>query len=80
MFTRELRIQPLTRAKVPQSFPLVQLAMPQLSLDLWQDYALDHISLGGIRDGGILKAGLDPLTLDQAGTQGPAGHEECWRK
>ncbi len=56
MFTRELRIHPLTRAKVPQSFPLVQLAMPQLSLDLWQDYALDHISLGGMRDGGILCA------------------------
>ncbi len=56
MFSRQLSIQPLTRGKIGQSFPLVQLAMPECSLESWQDYALGHLSPGGLRDSGILCA------------------------
>ncbi len=56
MFSRQLSIQPLTRGKIGQSFPLVQLAMPDCSLEAWQHYALDHLSPGGLRDSGILCA------------------------
>ncbi len=56
MFSRHLSILPLTRDKIGQSFPLVQLAMPDCSLEAWRDYALGHLSPGGLRDSGILCA------------------------
>ncbi|MCG8357831.1 MAG: hypothetical protein MI920_19880 [Kiloniellales bacterium] len=46
----------MTRPKIHQSFPLVQLAMPNCTLEAWQDYALSHLSPAGLRDSGILCA------------------------
>lgn len=53
---RQVQIRPLTRAKISQCLPVVQLIMPEVSAEAWQHYALAHLSPGRTTEQGILAA------------------------
>ncbi len=54
----QLTIQPLSAARVNQAFPLIQTALPEVTLAAWRDFAAALMkgrnARGDIQEGGIL--------------------------
>ncbi len=54
----QLKIRPLSAERVSQAFPLIQTALPEVTLAAWRDFAAALMSggdaPGGAREGGIL--------------------------
>jgi hypothetical protein len=50
----QLKIRPLSAERVAQAFPLIQTALPVVTLAAWRDFAAALMSGGDAREGGIL--------------------------
>lgn len=50
----QLKIRPLSAERVSQAFPLIQTALPEVTLAAWRDFAAVLMSGGDAREGGIL--------------------------
>ncbi len=51
---RQLRIRPLTAERIAQAFPLVQMSLPQVTLDAWCDFAAALVAQGASAATGII--------------------------
>jgi hypothetical protein len=51
---RHLKIRPLTAERVTQAFPLIQVALPAVTLAAWRAFAAALMTGGAARDSGIL--------------------------
>jgi hypothetical protein len=51
---RRLKVRSLTDQAIAQAFPLVQLTLPDLTLDDWTKFAVDNITGSKTTEGGIL--------------------------
>ena len=51
---RHLKIRPLTTERVTQAFPLIQTALPAVTLAAWRAFAATLIAGGAARNSGIL--------------------------
>ncbi|MFQ6017175.1 MAG: hypothetical protein ACE5KF_03180 [Kiloniellaceae bacterium] len=51
---RQLRIRPLTPDRIAQAYPLVQAALPEVSLGDWRDFAAPLVSPKAQPDAGII--------------------------
>ena len=45
--SREFTVKPLSAERVTQAYPLVQTNDPELGLEAWRDYALEHVRTRG---------------------------------
>lgn len=50
----QLKIRPLSAERVSQAFPLIQTALPEVTLAAWRDFAAVLMSGGDARESGIL--------------------------
>jgi hypothetical protein len=51
---RHLKIRPLTTERITQAFPLIQAALPAVTLAAWRAFAAALMTGGAARDSGIL--------------------------
>jgi hypothetical protein len=51
---RELKIRPLSAKRIAQAFPLIQTALPEVTLAAWRGFAAALMSGADDREGGIL--------------------------
>ncbi len=51
---KRLRIQRLAASDIAKSFPLIQLAVPEMTLEAWCDYARESLYAAPYQDRGIL--------------------------
>ena len=51
---RQLKIRPLSAERITQAFPLIQTALPEVTLVGWHDFAAALMSGGNPREGGVL--------------------------
>jgi hypothetical protein len=51
---RQLKIRPLTAERAAQAFPLIQIALPEVTPAVWRAFATAQMVGGAARDGGIL--------------------------